>query len=107
MARIKNSAKQENKRFAGATLIAAAGAFLVALATVLHYVHAGIGQQVAEAAGWVPELAMITVRVAGQALWCSGTMDSLLHWAAISAGCTTIIALLVVFGVNLRRRATL
>lgn len=107
MARAKNSLKKEIKPFGTIVIVAAAGAFLVALGTVLQYVHAGVGQQVAEVAGWVPELAMITVKVASHVLLCSATMDSLLHWAAISALCTAVMASFVVLGVARKRRATL
>jgi hypothetical protein len=85
-------------------VIASVGGFLLALGTLLNYVHAWLGEQLEAASFWAPKLFSFTVKIAGQGLWGSIGVSTLYHWMTLAAASMTMLGLLVVLGIAWKRR---
>jgi len=100
-------ARDHNGGLGQVMLISTVAGILVALGTVLEYLHASFWQELTQGYQWAPELALLTLQVVGQALWYSGSVSFLIHWMTISAGLLVILGFLVVWHVARKRRTAL
>jgi hypothetical protein len=94
----------ETKGRVTVALIASVSGFLVALGTLLNYVHAWLGDQLRAAISWAPQLLSLTVKLAGQGLWDSFSVSTIHHWMTLSAASMMMLGLLAALRIAWKRR---